>query len=318
MSSRFNPPPNWPAPPAGWTPPAGWQPDPSWGPAPEGWPLWVEDSYGAPAASGYGHIPPQGQGYGAAQPQAFASVGTLEPPKKKKVWPAVVGGIIVLSLLGSCMGGNDDEPAASTPTATATEPAKTTEKAAAAAVTQPAETVEAEETAAEETTAAPVEPAAAEAPSVGPKAQQAFLAGIAKSAAAYSDASTELKRTKVVTDRDKAACAATGGKFNGWEGEITTIGSNNDGHAHITVKVGDDVELATWNNALSDIGDDTLIQSGTKLWEKLLEMEEGATVLVSGEFVDGDNTCVETSNLTETFNAASPDFVTRFTDVTVK
>lgn len=40
---RFNPPPNWPQPPAGWTPPPGWQPDPAWGPAPVGWSLWIEE-----------------------------------------------------------------------------------------------------------------------------------------------------------------------------------------------------------------------------------------------------------------------------------
>lgn len=43
MALRFNPPPNWPAPPEGFTPPAGWQPDPEWGPAPDGWQLWVEE-----------------------------------------------------------------------------------------------------------------------------------------------------------------------------------------------------------------------------------------------------------------------------------
>lgn len=42
MVRRYNPPPNWPAPPPGWTPPPGWQPDPEWGPAPEGWSLWLE------------------------------------------------------------------------------------------------------------------------------------------------------------------------------------------------------------------------------------------------------------------------------------
>ena len=53
MALRFNPPPNWPAPPDGFTPPAGWQPDPAWGPAPEGWQLWVDDAVtsGASAAS---------------------------------------------------------------------------------------------------------------------------------------------------------------------------------------------------------------------------------------------------------------------------
>ena len=41
LARRFNPPPNWPAAPAGWVPPPGWQPDPSWGPPPPDWPLWV-------------------------------------------------------------------------------------------------------------------------------------------------------------------------------------------------------------------------------------------------------------------------------------
>ncbi len=57
MALRFNPPPNWPAPPEGFVPPAGWQPDPSWGPAPEGWQLWIDDS--APAAEPGGVAPTQ-------------------------------------------------------------------------------------------------------------------------------------------------------------------------------------------------------------------------------------------------------------------
>lgn len=51
MALRFNPPPNWPAPPEGFVPPAGWQPDPSWGPAPEGWELWVDDAVSGTSAS---------------------------------------------------------------------------------------------------------------------------------------------------------------------------------------------------------------------------------------------------------------------------
>ena len=43
---RFNPPPNWPQPPAGWSPPPDWEPDPSWPQPPYGWQLWVaEDEF---------------------------------------------------------------------------------------------------------------------------------------------------------------------------------------------------------------------------------------------------------------------------------
>ena len=43
MALVFNPPPNWPAPPAGWTPTPTWRPDPAWGPVPDGWQLWIEE-----------------------------------------------------------------------------------------------------------------------------------------------------------------------------------------------------------------------------------------------------------------------------------
>jgi hypothetical protein len=42
-TTRFNPPPGWPPPPAGWVAPPGWQPDPLWPAPPAGWQLWVED-----------------------------------------------------------------------------------------------------------------------------------------------------------------------------------------------------------------------------------------------------------------------------------
>jgi hypothetical protein len=47
-TTRFNPPPGWPAAPDGWTPPPGWQPDPAWPAPPAGWQLWVEDTPASP------------------------------------------------------------------------------------------------------------------------------------------------------------------------------------------------------------------------------------------------------------------------------
>jgi len=41
MAYRFNPPPNWPAVPAGWTPPPDWQPPADWPAPPKFWQLWT-------------------------------------------------------------------------------------------------------------------------------------------------------------------------------------------------------------------------------------------------------------------------------------
>lgn len=49
MGYRFNPPPNWPAPPPGWVPAPGWGPSPEWPAPPPGWQLWIDDTAPAPS-----------------------------------------------------------------------------------------------------------------------------------------------------------------------------------------------------------------------------------------------------------------------------
>jgi hypothetical protein len=62
MGYRFNPPPNWPAPPPGWVPSPGWRPSPEWPAPPPGWQLWIDDMAPGPssAASGTASSPQTG------------------------------------------------------------------------------------------------------------------------------------------------------------------------------------------------------------------------------------------------------------------
>jgi hypothetical protein len=61
MAARYNPPPNWPAPPPGWAPPAGWQPAPEWPPPPDGWQFWVDDVELGRSATREASEPPVGR-----------------------------------------------------------------------------------------------------------------------------------------------------------------------------------------------------------------------------------------------------------------
>ncbi|MBO3724169.1 hypothetical protein J5X07_03825 [Actinomyces bowdenii] len=102
MALRFNPPPNWPAPPEGFQPPAGWQPDPAWGPAPEGWQLWVDDSASsggsassAPAAASGADpawAPTQAVSTGATAPVADPTGQSASVPPGDFPSPAPAGG----------------------------------------------------------------------------------------------------------------------------------------------------------------------------------------------------------------------------------
>src|SRR5215207_6806986 len=99
---KFNPPPNWPAPPPGWTPPQGWKAPANWPPPPKGWKFWRPDEK-------------DGSWFG--RHKTLTSVGGLAA--------------LVLLLIGTIASGGDDPApnAAATPTAgassTATAPTPT-------------------------------------------------------------------------------------------------------------------------------------------------------------------------------------------------
>src|SRR5215212_2529817 len=103
---RYNPPPNWPAPPPGWTPPDGWKAPANWPPPPNGWKFWVPDET-------------EGSWFG-----------------RHKVLTGVGGGLAALLLIGTiASAGGDPAPVTwasagptTSPTATGPTPATTDEE----------------------------------------------------------------------------------------------------------------------------------------------------------------------------------------------
>lgn len=348
MSVRFNPPPLWLQHlPANFQPTPSWTPENAWGAPPVGWPLWIQEN-GYPAqppaefannpflymsvmpdfnmVSATAGAPGPRVPAGAAQLTQDNSLPGHADPKKplskgKKIGIGVAGVIVLLIMIGSC-GGSEEQPS-SAPAAT-TSPAPQTEApaAAVAAAPEPSESVEptAEPTAEPDSTEEPEpaqEPEPEPEPEVTlPKAQQAFSERVAKAAATFDETDNELRMTKALNDRNKALCKATGGSFSGWKATVADVGSTGDGYGYFSVIMEDDIELSTWNNALSDIGDDTLIKPTNKLFNTLLDLSSGDTVTVSGTFLRGDS-CVKTSNVTEVFDASSPDFKVDFSSVKV-
>src|SRR5664280_3084707 len=116
MTVRFNPPPNWPAPPIGWVPPLGWRPDPAWGAPPAGWQVWVEV---AAAALDLAATPVQRAAAGVEQPATAANgtgrgrqnpLGEVEIPLfgargRARDLAAEVGQLKIE--MGACQGEND-------------------------------------------------------------------------------------------------------------------------------------------------------------------------------------------------------------------
>lgn len=89
---KFNPPPNWPQPPAGWVPPPAWKPDPSWPPPPVGWVLWLPDADASNASQPTQHTVPTPSAAALASPtgsdstasELIARIGELETQLRRQ------------------------------------------------------------------------------------------------------------------------------------------------------------------------------------------------------------------------------------------
>ncbi|MGB0967504.1 MAG: hypothetical protein ACPGUX_04920, partial [Halocynthiibacter sp.] len=130
-------------------------------------------------------------------------------------------------------------------------------------------------------------------------------------------AANDMQKGAALAERSAAFCnALPGGKrISDWTGEIYSISANGDGKGVLVVTVGDDVWASTWNNALSDIGTNSLIEPGTDLFASVSAMSPGDAVRFSGEFFTDAETCMSMHNLFFDGKITDPEFVFRFSSV---
>lgn len=220
---------------------------------------------------------------------------------------------MIMVAVSTIAGGSDQSapPAEGTVTAPASEPA--TETSAAPVAEQPTEAVTS--SASPATTEAP---APAPAPDV-PAEQAAMTEAVATARTEAENADTDLQRANVLTVRSDAMCGAVpDGRIENWIGTVRTVDANGEGKAIVTVEIAEDIEIGTWNNAVSDVSDNTLIEQGTPLFDQALALKPGDTVRFSGTLKSGsdpNDRCYYTSNMTEVMSIDSPDYIVNFSSL---
>lgn len=250
---------------------------------------------------------------------------------KKIAWivtPIVLVLGLVFSSVNAATGGDGaaPEPEEVVAAAPAEVQDESVEEAAAepAAAEEPAEEAPvADEAPAEE---APEEEPAEEAPipeeapaADVPAAQQAMTAAVDQGRTDAEDAETDLQRANVLNVRSETMCETVPeGAVQDWIGTVETVDANGEGKAVVVISIEDDIEIGTWNNAFSDISDNTLIEQGDPLYDAALELVPGDTVRFSGTLKTGsesNDACYYTSNLTEVMSIESPDYIVTFSDL---
>ena len=97
-----------------------------------------------------------------------------------------------------------------------------------------------------------------------------------------------------------------------WVGTIYELSSNSEGKGVLSVQISDNVYIKTWNNKLSDIGHDTLIDPNSSLFKTLSGLSEGNKIKFSGSFLPSDTDCIREGSLTLSGSMTEPEFIMQF------
>lgn len=155
-----------------------------------------------------------------------------------------------------------------------------------------------------------------------PPNQQNFLKVIEDYKIRYDDASNELKKSAVRTERGNRIKEALGNthNFSNWVGVVEQMQTTSKGKAIFTIEIEDTgVKMGTINNEFSDLFDNTLIEQSNPLYNAIAELQKGDKVIVSGSFLNSSGSdYVKEYSITESGSMKNPDFLVRFTNVQKK
>ncbi|WP_156527666.1 hypothetical protein [Bradyrhizobium stylosanthis] len=151
-----------------------------------------------------------------------------------------------------------------------------------------------------------------------PDEQARFIAAIDSGRAAYKAGANEMAKGAARPQRAQLLCNGSSQlqRVQNWIGKVATLSSNGDGKGVLSIMIGNNVHVKTWNNFLSDTGAGTLIEPSSPLFRRASSLSVGQVVAFSGSFIPDRTDCVRESSMTLDGSIREPEFIFRFSDVT--
>lgn len=152
---------------------------------------------------------------------------------------------------------------------------------------------------------------------VMPAEEKAFTEAVSSFIAPYQGAENELKKSAVRARRKQNLSELVPTlEFKSWVGRLETMSTTSQGNAHLAVAIGSGpIQLKTYNNELSDTGDNTLIPINSDLFNTVADLKAGMMVMVSGTFLADEQDFIKENSLTEAGSLTAPEFIVKFTRV---
>lgn len=150
-----------------------------------------------------------------------------------------------------------------------------------------------------------------------PEDQLRFIGVVTEYVSRFKAAKNELQQS-VMRDQRKGEILYTLGGYsvNSWVGTIIQLKTNTEGKAILSVRISPDIEIKTWNNALSDLASNTLIEKGTPVFSGLFNLSSGQRVKFSGSFFPSESDFIKETSMTIDGSMKNPEFLFKFKSVT--
>ncbi|MBN9026133.1 MAG: hypothetical protein J0H20_11100, partial [Rhizobiales bacterium] len=148
-----------------------------------------------------------------------------------------------------------------------------------------------------------------------PKDQAAFTQAVRTARAAFDKAPDD-ERDAIQPQRAAAICKALPKpEVKNWIGQIQSLDTDSGKRLTVTMALPDGTLVKTWNNAMSDMEDQTLVPAGSPVAQSLGKMKAGDTVRFAGTFFADEPDCYRSSRLSLMQSMMEPSFLFRFTAV---
>jgi hypothetical protein len=128
-----------------------------------------------------------------------------------------------------------------------------------------------------------------------PQLQKDFLNVIDGARTMYQRGETDLQKGASRPTRARALCALLEPRrrrAEKWVGIVELLTTNNEGKGVISIDVGQKTFVMTYNNAFSDMGENTMLDPQGKLFAVAATLKKGDPVMFSGSFLSSDKDCL--------------------------
>jgi hypothetical protein len=151
-----------------------------------------------------------------------------------------------------------------------------------------------------------------------PAAEKQLIAAVDKGRTTYVEGANDMAKGAARPARAKEICTFLKDvQVRNWRGRVKILSSNSDGFGVLSVQIGDNISIKTWNNSISDVEDKTLIVPDSTIFRQAIALKQGQQVTFAGQFFLDPTDCIREGSLTLEGSLTEPEFIFRFSEIAV-